>query len=361
MKKILFCSPTSSVGGISQWSNKIINFFNAKIDNVKIYPCYPEIKDKKTTGNLSFISRLKRGIFLYFPFLSLINKEIKSANYDILHISSSGGFGFFRDLMILKIAKKHGIKTVFHFHFGRMPEILSNNTIESKLFKHCAKYIDKFVAIDTPTFNSLIENNYSKSYYLPNPLSEDISSLVNSTLTSPQENLIVYVGHVLKTKGINELVEACKNIPDIKLRIIGPYEDVYFNELKELAGENNDEWLEFLGSLPIEEVIRHMKESIVFTLPSYTEGFPNVIIESMACGCTIISTPVGAIPEMLNIENDPCGIIVPTKDSNALETAIRKVIENPENYKSLGGKAQKRVNEVYSIEKICRQLLEIWE
>ena len=65
-----------------------------------------------------------------------------------------------------------------------------------------------------------------------------------------------------------------------------------------------------------------LSASDVFVLPSYTEGFPNVIIEAMAMGKPIIATSVGAIPEMLD---EGCGVVVPPKDADSLQKALQKV------------------------------------
>lgn len=90
----------------------------------------------------------------------------------------------------------------------------------------------------------------------------------------------------------------------------------------------------------------------VLSLPSYSEGFPNVFFEGMACGCSIVATPVGTLPEMIVIDGgNTCGVL-PSWDVDALRVAIADLINNPTKAKTLGDNASKRVNEVYSLPKV---------
>ena len=121
-------------------------------------------------------------------------------------------------------------------------------------------------------------------------------------------------------------------------------------------------WLTICGEKPYEEVIGEMLACDVFVLPTYTEGFPNVILESMACGCAIVTTPVGAIPEMLDIAGEaPCGVCVEPKSAEALGTAIESLLADEEQKRLLGSRAKSRVVEQYSIESVWQQMVEIWK
>ena len=111
----------------------------------------------------------------------------------------------------------------------------------------------------------------------------------------------------------------------------------------------------------MEEVTKNMLTCSVFVLPTYTEGFPNVIIESMACACPIVTTDVGAIPEMLDIENERVyGILVKPKQVLELRDSILWVLNNEKLAIDMGKRAQERVNELYSMPKVWRQMTNIW-
>ena len=95
----------------------------------------------------------------------------------------------------------------------------------------------------------------------------------------------------------------------------------------------------------------------LFVLPSYTEGFPNVIVEAMLLKKPIIATTVGAIPEILS-EN--CGMLIKPKSSNDLFESLKFLIENTANRKYYAENAFKKVNEEYILDKIVIKYKEIW-
>lgn len=195
-------------------------------------------------------------------------------------------------------------------------------------------------------------------------MSSVTESLANKYATlSRQDNTVLFVGHIIKTKGVYELIEACGNLPNVRLRILGMGHDSVVQELKTLAHKYKEEdWITFTGNLPAEDVIREMCQCAVFALPTYTEGFPNVILESMVCGCPIVTTNVGAIPEMLDIKNGKNnGICISPKKINELKNAILHMLNNPEYAKACGENARKRVKEMYSMPIIWERMCKIWE
>ena len=122
------------------------------------------------------------------------------------------------------------------------------------------------------------------------------------------------------------------------------------------------DWLVFEGEVDHQVVIQEMLSSGIFILPSYTEGFPNVILESMACGCAIVATSVGAIPEMLDITSSaPCGLCCDPKDVEGLRRNIKFFLDHPTEAHQYAGRAEKRVNEMYAVPKVWEQLVEIWK
>jgi glycosyltransferase involved in cell wall biosynthesis len=109
------------------------------------------------------------------------------------------------------------------------------------------------------------------------------------------------------------------------------------------------------------EAIRHIAHADIFVLPSYTEGMPNVVLEAMACERAILSTTVGAMPEMLDIGGPgECGVCVPPRNADALADAIRNLLQNPQLRDQLGRKARQRVVQVYSVPIACGLLVDLW-
>ena len=99
----------------------------------------------------------------------------------------------------------------------------------------------------------------------------------------------------------------------------------------------------------------------VFVLPTYTEGFPNVILESMACGCAIATTPVDAIPEMLDMASaEPCGLCCEPKDVESLCRNIQYFLDHTDKARAYGHRAAQRVKDMYAMAKVWEQVVGIW-
>ena len=132
-------------------------------------------------------------------------------------------------------------------------------------------------------------------------------------------------------------------------------------DILKIAGEDSFQWLDIAGEFKYEDTITEMLSAGVFVLPTYTEGFPNVILESMACACPIIASSVGAIPEMLDVNSDIYyGLCIEPKDTKQLKEAIIRMLEDRTFAISCGINAQKRVNEQYSMPAVWNKLTNIW-
>ena len=107
---------------------------------------------------------------------------------------------------------------------------------------------------------------------------------------------------------------------DIQLHVFGETDnqeaDQHFTALRENLGEK----LVFHGFVSGAERERVYREADILVLPSYGEGLPMVIMEAFSAGCAVISTDVGAIPEIVKKEN---GIIIHPGDKDALKQAIQ--------------------------------------
>ena len=307
---------------------------------------------------MGFVKRVFEGGRDYLRHYISFKKNIQKKKPDIVHLCTSGSISFIKDILFLRAAKKKSIKTVIHFHFGRIPDILSRNTWECRLLKRVCKLSDCLITMDKGSHMALSSIGF-KALYVPNPVSDFVLNKTKESIIKRQFNKILFVGHLDLAKGIIDLVNACLKLPKIELHIVGrPIENVVSMITSISTLKDDGSWLYIRGEMSHCEVINEMLSSNVFCLPSYTEGFPNVILESMAASCKIVSTSVGAIPEMLAVNStSPCGICIAPGDVLQLSKALSTMLETNINY---GERAAARVREHYSIEHISQVLKEIW-
>ena len=364
-KKILFCTPydLSKGSGIARCSHHIMNYYNEQRDSEYELTLFPMDRTSSAYNRFKFINRLLHGISDYSKIIKSIKIEIDNNSYDVVHLASSASISLYKDYLCLKILHKRNINSIIHFHFGRIPELAKINNWEWRFILKISQLATKIIVIDSASYKILKNSGVDNVEYLPNPLSPTIENIIdNNKDIKRRDDTILFVGHVIRTKGVYELAEVCSTIKNINLKIVGLYDENVKNDIVDIYTKNkNISNIEFTGNISAEEVIKEMLACTIFSLPTYTEGFPNVILESMACSCPIITTKVGAIPEMLNIEKkDYYGICIEPKQIKELKEAIQIMLNEREFAYKCGVNAQKRVKEMYSIDVIWNQMCKIW-
>jgi len=359
-KNILICTPFSGTGGISTWSKHIKTFYSLNFStfNVDFFEL-----DRCKQSNVG-IKRLFIGIFDYLQLYFSYKKKIKDNPPALIHFVSSASLSLMKDLLFLNYAKKKKINTVIHFHFGRIPDILTNKNWEYKLLMKVIAKCDRVIVIDKLSYNSLLNHGINKVNLLPNPLADRTISIIKQIEIKREKNKIVFAGHMVETKGVFELIKACEKLTakyNLSLSMNGLLKDDMKQKIALMFNNKIPSWLLLNGNQPYEKVIKEMLSAAVFVLPTYTEGFPNVILESMACGCSIVTTPVGAIPEMLDKDSkESLGIFVPVKDIDALEKAIEKMLNEEAFAIHCGEEARKKVFRSYTMDIVVAQMENIW-
>lgn len=359
---ILLLAPSPKLqGGIAKWTKHILNYYRENVLDYNLILL--DVSKTKYILEQNIIFGIYLGFVNYLKVIVKLKKVIKNKQIDVVHITSSGSFSLLKDLFLIHLLKRKNIKTVIHFRFGRIPELFIQKNIEWRFLKRVVEKSDTVITIDINSYKTLIECGFANIFNLPNPISNEILDSVkenNNTQIIPRN--IVFVGQMVRMKGIYELVEVCSKIENIRLSMYGMLPKKVDEKLYKIGGEGSEEWLHIGGETDYSLIVQKMLEAEIFVLPTYSEGFPNVILESMACGCAIIASAVGAIPEMLDIESEtPCGICVEPKNKEQLKKYIEYILENPEIGKEMGKRAKKRVVQEYSIDSVLCKLLDIWK
>lgn len=171
----------------------------------------------------------------------------------------------------------------------------------------------------------------------------------------------IFVGRLVGDKGVNELVQAFSTLhrerPGTRLFLIGETENsidpLLSSTLKEI--EENPA-IEYVGLQ--EDVRPWLAASDVLVLPSYREGFPNVVLEGAAMGLPCIVTDINGANEI--IIDKGTGRIIPPNDIMALKKAMEEIINDPSISREMGIKARKRIISRYDHKKVRKALLNFY-
>jgi glycosyltransferase involved in cell wall biosynthesis len=355
--KVLFCTPSpSNKGGITIWAKAIIEYFKyTNIDDIELVHM-PMDRSVSLTYLHSSPKRFLYAIKDYYSFPFRLYKALSQQNYKVAHMATVGGkWGSIRDLFFLSICQICKVKAIVHYHRSLSKKEIGWN-IETFIIRHSYRVI----VLNDVTLNSITSEKYKNVIKIPNPLPCSLSDRKDEI--QRDSHSLIFVGHVVPTKGIFELLDAVKEIGDITIDIYGPLDLGIYKIIKDRLNTRPIKGqIKFHGLQTPERIYEAMRYSSLFVLPTYTEGFPMVILEAMACGCPIISTPVGAIKEMLTINNKVAGYLVPPKDTKQLYTTICYCLNHNKEALNKAYWAKEKVYSTYRPDIVIHQLINLWK
>ena len=290
--KVLLISPViPNVGGISNWANKVIKY-NQEHNLIDLNILDTSLRGRDNTDGRLWKRIVCGGIQAITDFLkfAVISLKIKP---ELVHLCTSGSFAFYKDYLICSFCNLIGVKSIVHIRFGRISEIKESNNWEWKIAQKVFRKSDCVMTIDNTTCDSLSNIKYIKKLInIPNPIDE--INLPKTEMNNDKFN-IVFVGWVIETKGIYELLEAFVKLEQkgVMLHILGKISEDMKRHICDFTEKNNvQDNILIYGYLPYSKVLNIVNKSDLFVLPSYTEGFPNSVLEAMMLGKAIISTKV---------------------------------------------------------------------
>jgi glycosyltransferase involved in cell wall biosynthesis len=167
------------------------------------------------------------------------------------------------------------------------------------------------------------------------------------------------VARLTEQKGHCYLIEAAPAViskfPNVKFVFVGggPLEDALKRQTKELGIE---EHFLFLGFR--QDVVELLNTCDVFVLPSLYEGFPNVVLEAMACGKPVIATSVDGTPEA--VVHGETGYLVEPENPKVLSDALISLLNHPDQLKLFGKNGRSRVENHFSLKRQIQQFEDLF-
>ncbi len=340
--------------------------------------------EKRDGVEIFFVKgKISRNPFSRYRYFNEVGKKLKELNYekkfDILHIQSDFGVGYINNLnsKIPIITTVHG--TALDEFFGSIktkPYLLPIWAVSLPIYylteKRMLEKSNKIIAV-----SELIKEDEIKQHQIPSKKIKTIyngidlnkfKSFEEKKIKSLKEKfkdkkIILSVGNIIKQKGYHLLIEILPEIikkePKTLLLIGG--EGNYLKDLKEIAEKNKSEKnILFLGKIKREKLPKYYNLSDIFAFPSLRgEGLPYVLIEAMACGKSVISSPSGGIVNI--IKNNKNGLLVKKGDKKELLKGILNLLRDKKLRARLGKEARKTIRKKFDLKKMIKKYKETYQ
>ncbi len=319
------------------------------------------IKHGKTTN-----PKMNKFIFLLYikQYFNLIFNIIKFKP-DLIHLNPSIEFvSMIRDSIYLRTAKWFGIKVLF-FIRGWDDEYFNHNIKKGPLSKYYLKSLkmaDRIIVLSKDFKDKLINLGIDKNKIDILSTMVETNKFYTKKDFSPPYNLL-FLARFDKKKGLYETVEAMKYIlkvyPDTKLYLVGDGPE--FVNIKNYVMENGlNNSIILTGYLKGEEKYKIYKKAHVFIFPSYTEGFPNVILEAMAAGLPIVTTPVGGLKYAFSEGINGCLIKSMPPDPKEIADKVIYLLSHPQIMDKISENNKREAKTKYDISVVLEKIKRIY-
>jgi len=334
--RVLMVGPGRNVmGGISTVVN---SYFDLKLNERVELRYIASMED----GNK--IKKLGVAVKAYLEFRKCLK------DFDIVHVHMAAQASFTRKSLFIRLAKKAGKKIIIHQHAADFDDFFFKQSDELKrqqikevfamadrvivLSEEWADFFGKYVCDEKKisiVHNGVVIPNYEKADYT--------------------DQNVLFLGRLGERKGAYDLLkvipDVLKRIPNARFFFGGDGEVERCKELAEKTGIADN--VSFLGWIRDTEKEEYLKKCSTFVLPSYHEGMPMSVLESMSYGLATISTNAGGIPQIISQGID--GYRVEAGDLKELETTLVRVLISSNEKRILGQAARKKITEKFNAER----------
>lgn len=277
----------------------------------------------------SLLKRINAGVARAYELIALVLADRPAGAI----IFSGAGWSFYERIVLSAICRIFRVRCIFFITDGWFPGI-RNKSLLQRLWVGLLLKIPNKLAASGSNWVKLFKELWVKDknivtihYWLPKLL-----EVVNKpkTLLAGEPIRFVFVGWMIKEKGVNEILASLKILLEkhnFGFTFIGggTMLDIAQETIKASGWEP---YISALGWMSPEQIDKELSAAHVFVLPSYAEGFPMSLIEAMTKGMPAICTDVGGISDSLH--DGVNGLLIPPKDVQALVRAMEFYICNPD-------------------------------
>ena len=328
--------------------------FTLEEENVTIY----SLTDSKVKFFRFYFNRKKIERF--------INETIVEKSIDIIEAPDWTGITAFMKFKIPLIIRFHGSDAYF-CHLEERKQKLKNYWSEKRALIRAKGFISPTTfagELSRKIFK--LKNKEIKTIHY----GLELPKFTNNSPTIYEKGLILYVGTLIRKKGVLELPaifsKVRKDFPDAKLVLIG-------GDSRDIKTNSDSTWqlvqnqftkdeldkVEYLGKIPYNEVENYIKKANVCVYPTFAETLGMVTIESMAMKKAVVNSNIGWAQEL--IVNEESGYLVHPSDHELFANRIITLLKDESLCLKIGEQARERVEVKFDIDKIVLENIEFYK
>lgn len=354
MTKVLLLGPAlNAVSGVSTHLNQLLGSDLSRDFCLKHFQVGSEGHGE---SRLAAIGR-----YIFSPLILLY--QIILLRPDIVHLNTSiEPKAFWRDLVYLLISKSVGRRVVYQVHGGALPEDFCGGRKLRRIFFNWGLGLPDIVVL-----LASIEFKAYQEFGIRTPLEVIANAIDTEPYKGYQEKRfngpglrLVYIGRLAEDKGIMELIEAMDLIHDTAVTLgiagSGPFEASLKKKVQILGLQDR---VRFLGPLFGKRKLDFWMQAELFVFPTYhREGLPYTILESIASGTPMVTTRVGAIPDV--IEDGVHGVLIHGHTPPEVAAAITMLLNDRALLNRMAYAGIKRAKKMYSVDRLAKQFSNVY-
>lgn len=321
----------------------------AVINGVNVY--------RVRTPNLKYVN-----VFLCLARMITKSRELDRVyDYDIIH-------SHIFPAMVCGAITKNKKKLLITLQGGDIGEYKESKwvirTLEKPFISWSLRKADLVHSVSTHVANAAKKMGAKELVVVPNGVNthlfhpQDRNQLRRKLGYDTKEKIIVSTSRLTPKNGLDYLIKAVANLPDLKLIIIGDGEQREFLEslIERLRLKNR---VSLLGSMEHSKLPDYLSMADVFCRPSINEGFGISFIESMACKIPTIGTNVGGITDI--IKDGENGILVPPENVGELTNVLKRVVEDENLANRIAEEGYRTVRERFTWEVVLKEMDKVYQ
>lgn len=332
-------NPEENVSGISS----VAQFIISNNDNVEYIHFEVGKKDAESGGKLNRIRRIMRNRVEWNRLLRQHPKAVVHYNMPLM------GAAVIRDYLLLQVAHKRKVHVILHVHGGNYMKNRQRPWLVQRLIEKVFSWAKHIIVLSDEEKRIVEEDFYAQNVHsLPNCIDLSEARVHKRSFDSNPHLSILYLGRIEKNKGIDYMLEAAKC-----LKADGVPFTLHFAGKEETEGEYIPRFQKELGdSFFYHGVIFGkgkndlLKQCDVFLLPSFYEGLPMSLIETMSFGMIPVVTNVGSISSV--VTDGENGMFVEVKDVDSIVSVIKALSIDISLVESLSVKAQQKILSLFN-------------